>query len=74
MTPRQREIYDFIASHIEQKGYPPTLQEICIAVGYASRSAAHNAVWGLISEGYLTGSPGRTLRLGSLRPERGSPA
>ena len=68
-TRRNIEVYDFVAAFIEEHNYPPTLDEICAAVGYASRSAAHNAVWALIAEGYLTGSPGRTLRLGALRPE-----
>lgn len=69
MNTRHREVYEFVSGFIGEHGYAPTLQEICVAVGYASRSAAHNAVWALIAEGYLTGSPGRTLRLGALRPE-----
>jgi repressor LexA len=69
VTEKQREVYDFVVKHVVERGYPPTLQEICVGVGYAARSSAHNAVWGLIAEGYLSGSPGRTLRLGPLRPE-----
>src|SRR4051812_25662398 len=28
LTDRQRQIYDFICEHIEDKGYPPTVRDI----------------------------------------------
>jgi repressor LexA len=31
LTPKQQKIFDFIAKHIETKGYPPTIRDICRA-------------------------------------------
>jgi repressor LexA len=40
LTPRQREILDFIRSTLEVLGAPPTRTEICNAFGFASPNAA----------------------------------
>ena len=37
----QQKILDFIKSEIEQKGYPPSVREICAAVGLKSTSTVH---------------------------------
>ena len=37
----QRKILDFIKSEIEEKGYPPSVREICAAVGLRSTSTVH---------------------------------
>ena len=37
----QQKILDFIKSEIEQKGYPPSVREICAAVGLRSTSSVH---------------------------------
>ena len=39
MSERQKQIYDFIVSFIEQNMYPPTIREIGVAVGLASASS-----------------------------------
>jgi len=68
MTPSREhfeEVYAFVEQYLSEHDYPPTLRQIAEAVGYASPSSAHNAVWALIAEGRLTGSPGRTLRVGA---------
>lgn len=62
MSNKER-VYEFVVAFIEEHGYAPTLREIQEGVGYASPSSAHNAIWALIAEGRLTGSPGRTLRV-----------
>jgi repressor LexA len=31
LTAKQQQIYDFIRGHIEEKGYPPTIRDICKA-------------------------------------------
>lgn len=41
MTNRQQQIYDFIKKHIEDKKYPPTIREICTAMGIKSSSTVH---------------------------------
>ena len=37
----QQKILDFIRSEIETKGYPPSVREICTAVGLRSTSSVH---------------------------------
>lgn len=37
----QQKILDFIKKEIEQKGYPPSVREICTAVGLKSTSTVH---------------------------------
>ena len=37
----QRKILEFIKSEIEEKGYPPSVREICAAVGLRSTSTVH---------------------------------
>jgi repressor LexA len=43
----------FIAAHIEQHGYPPTLREICQHVGSTSTNAAACRVRSLVSKGMV---------------------
>ena len=38
---KQKKILDFIRSEIEEKGYPPSVREICAAVGLKSTSTVH---------------------------------
>ena len=33
LSPRQREIIEFVNQHVDQYGYPPTVREIGQAVG-----------------------------------------
>ena len=35
-TDKQEKILEFLNAHIEEKGYPPTVREICAAVGLKS--------------------------------------
>lgn len=41
ITPRQRQILQYILQHIEAKGYPPTVREIGEAVSLSSSSTVH---------------------------------
>ena len=40
-SPNQQRILDFIKSEIDLKGYPPSVREICAAVGLKSTSTVH---------------------------------
>ena len=53
MTARQKEIYQFILKFYGEKGYPPTLNEICagcytMARGYIRETLWKFEEWGLI--------------------------
>jgi len=41
LTPRQRQILQYILQHIEMRGYPPTVREIGGAVNLSSSSTVH---------------------------------
>jgi repressor LexA len=65
LTPRQREILDFIRSTLEVLGAPPTRTEICNAFGFASPNAAEDHLKALAKKGAIVLEPGsaRGIRL-----------
>ena len=38
---KQSEIYEFLKNHTENKGYPPSVREICETVSLSSTSTVH---------------------------------
>lgn len=65
LTPRQREILDFIRSAVENGGAPPTRAEICAAFGFSSPNAAEAHLKALAKKGAIQMEPGasRGIRL-----------
>ena len=57
LTPRQREILDFIEQQINERGYPPSVREIGEAVGLTSPSTVHTHLLTLQRLGYLRRDP-----------------
>ena len=53
----QQKILDFIKSEIEEKGYPPSVREICTAVGLRSTSTVHAHLNHLESQGLIRRDP-----------------
>lgn len=51
---KQQEILDFVNSQVEVKGYPPSVREICSAVGFKSTSTVHNYLEKLAKSGLIT--------------------
>lgn len=49
----QKKILDFIRREIEDKGYPPSVREICAAVGLKSTSTVHAHLNTLEKKGYI---------------------
>ena len=41
LTPKQSEVYDYVKAAMREKGYCPTVREICLAVGLTSTSSVH---------------------------------
>ncbi|MEW9093868.1 MAG: transcriptional repressor LexA [Clostridiaceae bacterium] len=54
---KQREIYDFIKDQVREKGYPPSVREICEAVGLKSTSTVHGHLKRLEKKGLLRRDP-----------------
>ena len=52
LTPQQR-VLDYISREIEERGYPPSVREICAALGFRSSSTAHRYLAALEEKGYL---------------------
>ncbi len=53
----QQKILDFINKQIEKKGYPPSVREICSAVGFKSTSTVHGYLEKLKKEGLIQKDP-----------------
>jgi repressor LexA len=57
LTERQRQTLGYIAEMIAHKGYPPSVREICGALGLASSSTVHSHLQALQRKGYLRIDP-----------------
>ena len=62
---REEEIMEFINRQVADKGYPPSVREICAAVGLASPSTVHTYLKKLEAKGLLVkdGSKTRAIRV-----------
>jgi repressor LexA len=49
LTRRQRQIFDFLRDNYEHFAYPPTLDELCAALGMASRGSLYKHITALIA-------------------------
>src|ERR1700678_1879291 len=57
LTGKRREILDFIAEQLRERGYPPSVREIGEAVGLTSSSTVHTHLTTLQRQGYLRRDP-----------------
>lgn len=53
LTRRQQEILDFLRRHSGDFSHPPTLSELCDAMGLSSKGSMHKQVQALIDAGYV---------------------
>ena len=72
LTPKQKQVFDYIARHIEQRGVAPSQQEIAEAFGFRSLGTVQNYLVRLEREGLLSRdwNARRSLRLAAV-PESG---
>lgn len=54
---KQKQILNYIYSQVKQKGYPPSVREICKGLNIKSTSTVHGYIEKLIAEGYLEKDP-----------------
>jgi repressor LexA len=54
---KQMQIYKFIKSYINEKSYPPSVREICAAVGLSSTSTVHGHLARLEKKGLIKRDP-----------------
>ena len=57
LTGKRREILDFIADQLRERGFPPSVREIGEAVGLTSSSTVHAHLATLQRQGYLQRDP-----------------
>jgi len=72
LTRRQQEIYDFLRDHLDDFPHPPTLDELCAALGLKSRGSLHKQIQALIEAGLV--EPMNNLRRGIRLAESEMPA
>lgn len=53
LTPKQKQVFDFIAQHIDEQGFAPSQQEIARAFGFRSLGTVQNYLVRLEREGLL---------------------
>ena len=59
ITPKQREILEYIKQEILNRGYPPTVRELCDAVHLKSTSSIHSHLESLEKNGYIRRDPSK---------------
>ena len=57
LTPRQRQILDYICDYFKINGYPPSVREICGATNLKSTATVHGYLVQLEKKGYLNRNP-----------------
>ncbi len=57
LTERQRQTLEYIAETVSERGYPPSVREVCQALGLASSSTVHSHLQALQRKGYLRIDP-----------------
>jgi repressor LexA len=69
---KQSEIYEFLKTYTESKGYPPSVREICEAVSLRSTSTVHGHLKRLEKKGMIKRDPSkpRALEIAELSAPR----
>lgn len=59
ISKKQSEILDFIKEHLLERGYPPSVREMCNAVNLKSTSSVHSHLETLEKNGYIRRDPSK---------------
>ncbi len=68
---RERKILTYMKEEIKKKGYPPTVREMCTALGIKSTSTTHKDLENLERKGYIKKDPSKPRALMVIDPEIG---
>jgi repressor LexA len=68
LTRRQRQVYDFIASFVQSKGYSPSFEEIGGGLGLSSLATVHKHISNLEKKGLLRRDYNRSRSIDVLPP------
>jgi len=73
LTPRQRKVYEFIVTNVDERGYPPSVREIADQVGLSSTSSVHYQLRALEDKGFIRRDPRRPRALEIVGHNRPAP-
>jgi repressor LexA len=77
LTRRQQEIYDYLRDNQERFAHPPSLDELCQALGLSSRGSLHKHIQALVEAGLVEPLQGKQrgvrLKQGEGEREEGVP-
>lgn len=59
ISKKQSEILEFMKSYIQDKGYPPSVREMCVGVNLKSTSSVHSHLETLEKNGYIRRDPSK---------------
>ena len=59
LTAKQQQILEVIKTAILERGYPPSVREMCMAVGLSSTSSVHAHLEALEKKGYIKKDPAK---------------
>lgn len=68
---RERKILTYMREEIKKKGYPPTVREMCTALGIKSTSTTHKDLENLELKGYIKKDPAKPRALMIIDPDTG---
>ncbi len=54
LNTQEKRVLEYIKEQIRTTGYPPSVREICSALGFKSTSSAHQYIWRLAEKGYIS--------------------
>ena len=57
LTKKQQMVYEYLLSESKKNGYPPSIKDICGALGLKSTATVHNHLTILESKGYIRKYP-----------------
>ena len=57
LSAKQRQILEYMKAEVREKGYPPSVREICDAVGLKSTSTVHGHLSRLEKKGLIRRDP-----------------
>ncbi|HHV99476.1 MAG TPA: transcriptional repressor LexA [Clostridiaceae bacterium] len=73
LNEKQQQILDFVNRQVKEKGYPPSVREICSAVGFKSTSTVHSYIKKLEELGLIEKDPTKPRALKVLRKGANGP-
>ena len=53
LNAQEQRVLEYIKEQIKDTGYPPSVREICAALGFKSTSSANQYIWRLAEKGYI---------------------